>query len=159
MFVQELLFLVLWSILILWSLHSLVQTLAILPPLRTRSGDPGHEHRPALFCAPCFLAAGSRCRIQPPTGPNRRLLLGSTIYQMLCPSLERQQWPAHWSAINARDGVLGAAFSPDGKRVVTASEDFTATVWDAMTGQRLILRWNTGNRCERHLLVPTENGL
>ena len=31
--------------------------------------------------------------------------------------------------------VLSAAFSPDGKRIVTASSDKTARVWDAATGQ------------------------
>jgi WD40 repeat protein len=31
--------------------------------------------------------------------------------------------------------VCSAAFSPDGKRIVTASEDKTARVWDAATGQ------------------------
>jgi WD40 repeat protein len=36
------------------------------------------------------------------------------------------------------DGVLCASFSPDGSRVVTASEDFTAIVWDTTTGRRLI---------------------
>ena len=35
------------------------------------------------------------------------------------------------------DGVSHAAFSPDGKRVVTASEDGTACVWDAQTGRAL----------------------
>jgi WD40 repeat protein len=32
---------------------------------------------------------------------------------------------------------LNAAFSPDGTRVVTASDDGTARVWDAATGQPL----------------------
>lgn len=31
--------------------------------------------------------------------------------------------------------VTSAAFSPDGKRVVTASEDTTARVWDTATGE------------------------
>ena len=30
---------------------------------------------------------------------------------------------------------MSAAFSPDGKRIVTASEDKTARVWDAATGK------------------------
>jgi hypothetical protein len=33
--------------------------------------------------------------------------------------------------------VYSAAFSPDGRRVVTASEDQTAQVWDAATGQAI----------------------
>ena len=35
------------------------------------------------------------------------------------------------------DQVLGAAFSPDGKRIVTASRDRTARIWDADTGRSI----------------------
>jgi WD40 repeat protein len=36
-------------------------------------------------------------------------------------------------------GVTAASFSPDGTRVVTASSDRTARVWDAATGKAITL--------------------
>ena len=42
-------------------------------------------------------------------------------------------------------GVLSVAFSPDGKRIVSGSEDQTLKVWDATTGQEtLTLKGHTG---------------
>jgi WD40 repeat protein len=37
--------------------------------------------------------------------------------------------------LSHEDGVSSAAFSPDGKRIVTASWDKTARVWDAESGK------------------------
>ena len=42
------------------------------------------------------------------------------------------------TTLGGREGrVSGAQFSPDGQRIVTASDDKTARVWNAMTGQQL----------------------
>jgi WD40 repeat protein len=45
--------------------------------------------------------------------------------------LGADKWPGHTSA------VTHAAYSPDGRRIVTASWDKTARIWDAATGQPL----------------------
>lgn len=37
------------------------------------------------------------------------------------------------------DAVLSSVFSSDGSRVLTASHDKTAAIWDAMTGDRIVL--------------------
>ena len=41
--------------------------------------------------------------------------------------------------------VTGAVFSPDGRRLVTASRDDTAKVWDARNGQELLTLDQTGS--------------
>jgi len=56
-----------------------------------------------------------------------------------------------WTRINAKQTLVGhtgdvrsVAFSPDGKRIITASFDGTARVWDAETGQEVLsLRGHT----------------
>ena len=49
----------------------------------------------------------------------------------LLKSRERKKFSRH------EGSVLSAAFSPDGKRVVTASDDKTARLWDAQTGEQI----------------------
>ena len=57
--------------------------------------------------------------------------------------------------LSGHDGaVQSAAFSPDGARVVTASEDKTARVWDAATGKAIaVLSGHDDPVCERRLLA------
>ena len=73
--------------------------------------------------------------------------------------LEECQWNPRgwehrylWTRINARQTLVGhtgqvwsAAFSPDGKRIVTGSWDKTAKVWDAGTGQEILTL--KGHKC------------
>ena len=39
------------------------------------------------------------------------------------------------SSMNACAGVWAVALTPDGRRAITAGEDFTARVWDVLTGR------------------------
>jgi WD40 repeat protein len=51
--------------------------------------------------------------------------------------LTQGSWPVLSGALEHDLGVNSAQFSGDGQRVVTASEDKTARVWDAATGKAL----------------------
>jgi WD40 repeat protein len=52
------------------------------------------------------------------------------------------------------DGVLAGAFSSDGKKVVTAAEDFTAIVWDAQTGKQLTSLLEHADQVAKAAFVP-----
>ena len=51
--------------------------------------------------------------------------------------LTQESWPVVTGAMKHDDAVYSARFSVEGKRVVTASKDKTARVWDAATGKAL----------------------
>ena len=51
--------------------------------------------------------------------------------------LSRRNWMMPVFILKHRGMVISAQFSPDGKRIVTASWDNTAQVWDAQSGQPL----------------------
>ncbi|KIO01524.1 hypothetical protein M404DRAFT_149834, partial [Pisolithus tinctorius Marx 270] len=56
-----------------------------------------------------------------------------------------QYWPAVQLALQGHTGfVTSVAFSPDGNRIVTGSEDNTVRVWDAKSGDQI------GNPLEGH---------
>lgn len=83
----------------------------------------------ALILAP--VAVGSTAaavRFNRDAEANRRLLVQQSIAAVLraCPRLV-QVW-------GHEDGVISATYDASGRRVLTASSDHTAQVWDAVTG-------------------------
>jgi WD40 repeat protein len=72
--------------------------------------------------------------------PDDRLLLTACSDPTLAPGMA-QVWDTQSGrpagpGLFHRDGVVYAAFSPQGERILTCSEDFTAVLWDTVTGQR-----------------------
>jgi WD40 repeat protein len=93
--------------------------LADLANQRTHTGDAGTGILLALEALPDVRAGRER-----PFAPEAEVALLSAVHQ-----LKEVAILAH------ADKVATASFSPDGRRVVTTSEDKTARVWDVETGK------------------------
>jgi WD40 repeat protein len=107
--------------------------LALLASQKHEEGDAGTAALLALEALPDTAAGTAR-----PYLPEVELQLDGAWRDLL----ERLVLPHE-------DHVRSAAFSPDGKRVVTASNDGTARLWDATTGQPI------GEPLEGHAAVTS----
>ena len=67
--------------------------------------------------------------------------------------------PATGRAMQHGTNVVSAKFSPDGRRIVTASDDGTAQVWDAQTGRRLTEPLSTAPTWSPPNSAPTVSAL
>ena len=92
-----------------------------------RTGDKRFPEPPKYCGAP----------VRPAVSPDGKLLVsacGQTV-QLWDVDTGRERFPESWSHDSGY--VRSVEFSPDGKRVLTASDDRTARIWDVETGKEL----------------------
>ena len=61
----------------------------------------------------------------------------SSSLASLAAAVSQARWRRAFAT--GREAVLSAAFSPDGSRIVTASDDKTARIWDAATDKEIVV--------------------
>jgi WD40 repeat protein len=68
-------------------------------------------------------------------------------------ALAAASYQAKWLLVLSHEGAVNsAAFSPDGARIVTASDDRTAHIWDAGVGREIaVLRGHEGSAATRSI--------
>ena len=93
----------------------------------------GRQDRRAPRRAEWALAKSPSSSVQPGWRARRHRVRGQDG-----PHLERRDRQASSSLQGHHGEVWSAAFSPDGARIVTASVDKTARIWDAETGKPLV---------------------
>jgi energy-coupling factor transporter ATP-binding protein EcfA2 len=93
------------------------------------------EHDSALRLA----ARGTRIDSALP----RDALKASSATAALAAAVSQTHWRVGFGGHEGR--VYSAAFSPDGSRIVTASEDKTARIWDAASGNEIAVLRGHGN--------------
>jgi WD40 repeat protein/tetratricopeptide (TPR) repeat protein len=105
----------------------------------TRLMDEGNPFGALLWFAEALrLDEGDPAREEP-----HRLRLGTVVDQ--CPRLVQ--------VLYHEGGITHAEYSPDGHRVLTAGKDGTARVWDAVTGEQLVLL-KPGQRIDYAIYSP-----
>ncbi|WP_233847207.1 nSTAND1 domain-containing NTPase [Paraburkholderia sp. HD33-4] len=111
-----------------WIIHQTravaLQTSLVLASAATMANDAGFYDRGMRFA---ILAMGMNWLSPGSAEAEQELVRGAHA------SMQIAQLSGHQGA------VASAAFSPDGQRVVTASLDWTARVWDATTGKQIAL--------------------
>ena len=77
---------------------------------------------------------------------NSRLPLSAAVCRPLPSSMSTRCSRPAWAAeLPSKERILSAAYSPDGRWIVTASTDDTARVWSAESGQqKMVLQGHTG---------------
>jgi hypothetical protein len=70
-------------------------------------------------------------------------------------ALTERSWPIPLSApMRHEDGILSACFSPDGSKILTASRDKTARLWDANSGKQLGVPLSHPRLVRRAMFTP-----